>query len=80
MYRKKCPKCSKKNWCGIEYTCDCPEYYDGVSEWQCMECKTRWGRWSGKELKDGECEPKFGGTSKRIKDDFGDVLEQLSTE
>ena len=24
--------------------------YDGVSEWQCPFCKTRWDRWTGKEV------------------------------
>lgn len=26
------------------------EDYDGVSEWQCTFCLTRWNRWTGKEL------------------------------
>lgn len=54
--------------------CECPaefqialqyrltaEDYDGTSEWVCDKCGRRWGRWTGKELKDGELEPRYGG-------------------
>jgi hypothetical protein len=26
------------------------EEYDGISEWMCPFCKTRWSRWTGKEI------------------------------
>jgi hypothetical protein len=26
------------------------ENYDGVSEWQCPFCLTRWSRWTGRKL------------------------------
>lgn len=52
----KCPKCKSKNIVGVEYMMT-SEDYDGVSEWQCLKCKYRQGRWSGQELKEGELEP-----------------------
>lgn len=58
-----CPSCGN-NKCadilGIEYTYDHPQYYDGVSEWQCKTCGVRWGRWSGEILEDGQCERRYG--------------------
>lgn len=45
----KCPFCgenSEENMIGIEY----PEIYDGVSEWFCKRCYTKWNRWTGKIL------------------------------
>ena len=36
------------------------EPYNGVSEYFCPDCKIRIGRWSGKVLKDGEVETRFG--------------------
>lgn len=48
------------NIMGVEYAYPHPERYDGVSEYQCMVCKTRWGRWTGFELHDGEAEPRYG--------------------
>jgi len=55
----QCPSCnnqSKYSIIGVEYCYGHPERYDGVSEWRCGQCHTRWGRWSGKILKDGEAE------------------------
>lgn len=48
-----------KDVVGIEYPYNCSEHYDGVSEWQCMLCGTRIGRWSGKALADDEREPRM---------------------
>lgn len=45
------------NVLGIEYLYG----YDGVSEWQCLNCGARYGRWSGKLLAEGETEKMFGG-------------------
>lgn len=45
---------------GIEYAYPSPERYDGISEYDCPTCKKRWGRWTLKELKDGEIEKRFG--------------------
>ena len=45
----------------VEYGWEHPQHYDGISEYRCMDCKYREGRWSGKELKDGEWELKYGG-------------------
>lgn len=49
-----------KNIIGIEYPYGHAYRYDGMSEIQCQICKTRRGRWSGKVLKDGEFEPRYG--------------------
>lgn len=56
-----CKKCGGTTFIGIEYPYGHPERYDGISEFLCDSCNARWGRWSGKELKDGECEKRFGG-------------------
>lgn len=53
--------CGSKEFISIEYRYDHPEYYDGISEYRCQICKTRYGRWSGRILKDGEFEKRFGG-------------------
>lgn len=44
---------------GVEYR-GTPEDYDGISEWRCEQCGKRVGRWTGKELKEDELEPRFG--------------------
>ncbi|MFA5942478.1 MAG: hypothetical protein WC798_02285 [Candidatus Paceibacterota bacterium] len=51
-----CKKCGSKNVMGVEYSWDSPEHYDGVSEVECRDCDARFGRWSGKELTEGEAE------------------------
>jgi DNA-directed RNA polymerase subunit M/transcription elongation factor TFIIS len=51
---KKCPKCKSKKIMGVEYRMT-DEDYDGISEYRC-ECGYRQGRWSKKELKNGELE------------------------
>lgn len=28
--------------------------YDGVSQWMCPFCETKWDRWTGEEIKDKE--------------------------
>lgn len=58
---EKCPDCESKNISACEYAYTSPEHYDGVSEWHCEDCGYRQGRWSGKELKEGEIEPRLGG-------------------
>ena len=55
----KCPKCGNDNIIGMEYAAG-PYRYDGVSEYRCLKCDYRQGRWTGKELKEGEWEPPFG--------------------
>lgn len=57
-----CPKCGKP-MIGIEYAYPHPERYDGVSEWYCDDCHKRIGRWSGKELKAGVPEKRYGGVN-----------------
>lgn len=54
-----CPAC-KTAMVGVEYGYGSPERYDGVSEWACFKCGKRIGRWSGKELKPGKIEPRYG--------------------
>lgn len=46
---------------GVEYAYGSPNRYDGVSEWLCPDCGYREGRWTGRELAEGESEPRFGG-------------------
>lgn len=57
----KCQCGNTENWIGVEYGYDCPERYDGVSEWRCKECGTRYGRWTNKILKENELEKRWGG-------------------
>jgi len=45
---------------GVEYYWKSPNHYDGVSEWECLTCHSRVGRWTGNILKEGEEEPKYG--------------------
>ncbi|PIR13843.1 hypothetical protein COV49_00805 [Candidatus Falkowbacteria bacterium CG11_big_fil_rev_8_21_14_0_20_39_10] len=60
MENEKCKKCGSKNIVMVEYAPGSPERYDGVSEIDCRDCGARFGRWSGKELVEGEVE-KSGG-------------------
>lgn len=60
MKKEKCEKCKSENIVLVEYSYDSPEYYDGTSEIECKSCGTRFGRWTKKELKDGEIEKKYG--------------------
>ena len=45
---------------GIEYSWEMPEHWDGVSEWRCLKCGLRVGRWSEKRLADDEVEGRLG--------------------
>jgi len=65
MDKEKCGKCGGTEWIGVEYSWDSPQHYDGVSEWKCKQCGTRYGRWSNKILKDGEVEERYGKRKKR---------------
>ena len=56
-----CPTCHGAQVTGVEYARDHPQHYDGVSEWQCDQCGTRWGRWSRRILAPQETEPRYGG-------------------
>lgn len=44
----------------VEYDGMHPEHYDGISEIDCNDCGARIGRWSGKELAEGEVEKRGG--------------------
>jgi len=57
----KCHVCGNTEVVGIEYM----GVYDGVSEWQCPGCGTRWGRWSGRIL---------------LGDDYEDPKERFRTD
>jgi hypothetical protein len=59
---KTCPDCGGPMM-GVEYGYGDPHRYDGISEWRCESesCGVRIGRWSGKRLKPGEAELRFGG-------------------
>ena len=56
-----CKECGGNNWIGCEYFYTHPERYDGISEWHCQDCLSRFGRWTGKKLEEGECEKRYGG-------------------
>ena len=60
MEKEKCKKCGSENIVMVEYAPGSPERYDGVSEIDCRDCGARFGRWSGKELKEGEIEKRWG--------------------
>lgn len=57
-----CQRCaaSAEHIAGVQYSYDHPEHYDGVSEWVCLKCGLRVGRWTGKILTGGATEPRFG--------------------
>jgi DNA-directed RNA polymerase subunit RPC12/RpoP len=61
MSKDKCKKCGSENIILVEYEYTNSEYYDGISEIECKDCGVRIGRWSGKELTDGEIEKRYGG-------------------
>ena len=61
MEKQKCKKCGSENIIMVEYAYGTPERYDGISEIDCRNCGARFGRWSGKQLADGELEKRFGG-------------------
>jgi transposase-like protein len=56
----QCPMCGHADAIvSVQYR-GTPEDYDGVSEWNCQKCGTRWGRWSGRILGAGEIERRYG--------------------
>lgn len=56
----ECTRCTSANVVGVEYDGLDPLYYDGVSEWKCINCGLREGRWSGKQLTGDEQEKPYG--------------------
>jgi DNA-directed RNA polymerase subunit RPC12/RpoP len=56
---EKCKKCGSTNIILMQYMMT-TEDYDGISEIKCNDCGARIGRWTGKELKEGELEPRYG--------------------
>ncbi len=58
--KQTCPLCKSVDYIAVEYDYLNPNRYDGISEFICNTCKTRWGRWSGKILSDGEWEGRWG--------------------
>jgi DNA-directed RNA polymerase subunit RPC12/RpoP len=60
-YIEKCVSCGSENLIGVEYAWDSPNNYDGISEWNCLDCKKRFGRWTNKELIGDEEEKRYGG-------------------
>jgi len=55
-----CRKCGSENIVLVEYEWRNPEFYDGISEVECIDCKARFGRWSGLEIPDGFVESRYG--------------------
>lgn len=56
-----CSECGGNEWVGVEYAYGHAERYDGVSEWRCADCGSRFGRWSHRLLLDGDVEKRWGG-------------------
>lgn len=56
--------CPREALWGVQYEWNHPEHYDGVSEWECKRCGARVGAWSGKTLKQGEIERRYGADEK----------------
>lgn len=56
---KNCPNCHSTQLLGTEYV-GTTEDYDGVSEFQCLDCFSRWGRWTGRKLLRDEIERRYG--------------------
>jgi hypothetical protein len=52
--------CQAPNIIMVQYHWESKNHYDGVSEYKCQSCGYRQGRWSGKELEDGEEEKRYG--------------------
>lgn len=63
MEQEKCKKCGSANIVHVEYPLTDPDHYDGPSEVACSDCGARFGRWSGKELAEGETEKRYGRNS-----------------
>ena len=63
MTKELCKNCNSENVVLVEYNMLDTFHYDGTSEIKCMDCNARFGRWTGKELKDGEQERPYGGVS-----------------
>lgn len=59
---RTCPACGGTSWCGGEYLLTDRDHYDGISQWTCLGCGNTYGRWSGRLLRHGEHEPRYGGT------------------
>ena len=57
---EQCKKCGSSNIVMVEYEITHPNHFDGISEIMCLDCRARIGRWSGRELGEGEFEPRFG--------------------
>ncbi len=55
-----CPKCNAPGMIAVQYHHTSKNHIDGPSEWFCFKCKYRQGRWTGKELKEGEEELRCG--------------------
>lgn len=55
----ECPDCGVA-MVSLEYPYGDPNRYDGVSEFNCLGCGVRIGRWTGKRLAEGEKEPRYG--------------------
>lgn len=64
-----CTRCSapRENHVAVEYPYGHPDRYDGVSEYECLRCGLRRGRWTGDILATDASrgihmtEPRFGG-------------------
>lgn len=54
-----CPSCASEKICGVQYQ-GTREDWDGISEWRCESCGTRWGRWTKRILTGDQIEGRYG--------------------
>lgn len=73
--KPKCQSCGSTNIALFKYDARNPEHYDGWSEIYCLDCGKRFGRWSGKELKEDELEKKSARYEKLKVEKNGKIYE-----
>ena len=56
----QCRECKGRTRTWVEYSWDSPEHYDGISEWHCSDCWTRYDRWTDEVLEEGEIAKRYG--------------------
>lgn len=64
---KMCPLDDSKNLVSVEYWYGSKQRYGGISEYMFQPCGHRFGRWTGKIIPEGFCEPRYGEGGKPVK-------------
>ena len=60
---RKCKSCGSVKIIMVEYSLMSPQHYDGVSEFNCLDCGARYGRWSDLKLEENQVEGRYGNGS-----------------